>query len=136
MIEVAPLPDPPSFRSATVKVYTTTVKLDRPLPGLRPGMTARVEILVSEHDNVLSVPVAAIVRYDDKDHVAVKKGGDGFDWREVTLGVANDRVVEVKAGLKAGEQVIVTPLDLLTEEQKREKHIPQAPPTATRSTPR
>ena len=46
MIDVAPLPDPSNFFSSDIKVYTTKVRIDQPLPGLRPGMTAQVEILV------------------------------------------------------------------------------------------
>ncbi len=38
---VAPLPDPSSFFSSDVKVYTTLVSIENGLPGLRPGMTAR-----------------------------------------------------------------------------------------------
>ena len=81
-------------------------------------MTAQVEILVSELDNVLSVPVEAVVRYDNKDHVAVKKADGTIEWREVTLGLSNDELVEVKQGIKSGEQVAAKP-GPLTEQQKR-----------------
>ena len=93
-------------------------------------MTARVDFLVSEHDNVISVPVEAIVRYEDKDRVAVKKAEGGWEWREVTLGVSNDRVVEVKEGLKSGEQVAVKPTDLLTEQTRHEMRNRPTPPAA------
>src|SRR5262249_33951375 len=53
---VAPLPDISRFSTSDVKVYTTLVALDKELASLRPGMTAEVEILVTELDNVLSVP--------------------------------------------------------------------------------
>ena len=46
VMDVAPLPDPTNFFSSDIKVYTTNVKIDEPLAGLRPGMTAQVEILV------------------------------------------------------------------------------------------
>jgi HlyD family secretion protein len=128
IVEIAPLPDPANSRSAGIKVYTTKVKLDQRLRGLLPGMTARVDFLVSEHDEVISVPVEAIVRYDDKDRVAVIKPEGGFEWREVTLGISNDRVVEVKQGLKAGEQVAIKAQDLLTEKQKREMRNRPTPP--------
>src|SRR5262249_42781064 len=72
VIYVAPLPDPNSFFSSDVKVYTTHVTIEKGLSGLRPGMTAQVEILVANLDNVLSVPVPAILEYKGKDHVAVK----------------------------------------------------------------
>jgi HlyD family secretion protein len=119
VIEVFPLPDATTFRNSDIKVYTTKVSLDRPLSGLKPGMTAEVEIHVAERDNVLSVPVEAIVQYDGKDHLAVKKADGTFEWREVTLGITNEREVEVKQGLKPGEQVAIKPLDLLTEQQKQ-----------------
>src|SRR6185437_9264746 len=70
--DVAPLPDPNSFFSSDIKVYTTHVTIEKGLPGLRPGMTAQVEILVTELDNVLSVPVQAVLEYKDENHVAVK----------------------------------------------------------------
>ncbi len=133
MIEVAPLPDPTNFRSSGIKVYTTKVKIDQPLPGLRPGMTAQVEILVSELDNVLSVPVEAVVHYDDKDHVAVKKPGGGFEWREVTLGLSNEQSVEVKQGIQSGELVVTQPLALMSDEQKRTIRRSPSPPAAMSS---
>jgi HlyD family secretion protein len=134
--EIAPLPNPAHGGGGVgTNVYTTRVLIDKPLPGLRPGMTAEVEILVSEHDNVISVPVAAIVRYNGKDHAAVKKANSGWEWREVILGVSNDRDVEVKEGLRSGEQVAVKPLDLLTEQQKREMRVLPTPPAAKASRP-
>ena len=142
VLQIASRPDPRNFRGSDVNVYTTEVKIDHPLPGLRPGMTAQVEIMVSELDNVISVPVAAIVQYNGKDHLAVKKADGGWNWREVNLGVSNERDVEVKQGLKAGEQVAIKPLDLLTEQQRREMRESRemrgtpAPPAASPSRPR
>ena len=70
VIDVAPLPDSSAFRGSDIKVYTTKVRIDRSLPGLRPGMTAQVEIMVSERDNVLSVPMISSADGDDQDHLA------------------------------------------------------------------
>ena len=47
--EVAPLPDPTSYFSQSVKVYTTRVALDRMIPGLRPGMTGQARIQCGRH---------------------------------------------------------------------------------------
>ena len=96
--DVAPLPDPTSFFSSDIKVYTTHVKIDNPLPGLRPGMNAEVTILVDRKENVLSVPGPGDPRVRGKDHVAVKTPS-GFDRREVELGVTNDKFVEVTKGI-------------------------------------
>jgi RND family efflux transporter MFP subunit len=124
--DIAPLPDPGSFVPRDIKVYTTHVTIDQPLPGLRPGMTAQVEILVYQAENVLSVPLQAVLTFDGKYHVAVKKAAGGFDWREVTpgevtLGQENDKLVEVKQGLQSGDVVMLEPLSLMSEAEKREK---------------
>ena len=131
VLEIAPLPDPAN--SYSPGMYTTRIKIDRPLPGLKPGMTAQVEVLVNERDNVLSVPVEAVFHYDNKDHVAVKKPGGGFEWREVTLGLSNEQQVEVKQGILSGELVAIKPGDLLSEEQKRAIHNSPTPPARRRS---
>ncbi|SIN74590.1 RND family efflux transporter, MFP subunit [Singulisphaera sp. GP187] len=120
VLDVAPLPDPNSMFSSDVKVYTTHVTIDNGLPGLRPGMTAQVDILVAQIDNVLSVPVVAILEYQGKDHVAVKRGDGTYDWRTVAVGTSNDKLVEIREGLKSGDRVALSPLLLMSEEEKRE----------------
>src|SRR5271157_4595064 len=119
VLDVAPLPDPTSFFSSDVKVYTTRVKIDNPLPGLRPGMNAEVTILVDRKENVLSVPVQAIIEYNGKDHVALRTPS-GFERREVELGATNDKFVEVTKGVTAGAVVALNPLTLISENEKRE----------------
>jgi multidrug efflux pump subunit AcrA (membrane-fusion protein) len=44
--EVAPTPDPAAYFNSDVKAYTTLVDIDDGIPGLRPGMSALVEIPV------------------------------------------------------------------------------------------
>ena len=78
---VAPLPDPVAMASWDSKVYTTKIRIDEGLPALRPGMTAQVEIKVSELDNVLALPNASVVRFDGKDQVAVQQPDGSFAWR-------------------------------------------------------
>ena len=117
VLDVAPLPDPTSFFSSDVKVYTTRVKIDKPLSGLRPGMNAEVTILVDRKDNVLSVPVQAILEYSGKDHLAVRTPS-GFERREVELGATNDKYVEVTKGITAGVVVAHEPADL--DQRERE----------------
>jgi HlyD family secretion protein len=121
VVNVAPMADANSSFSSDIKVYTTFIAIegDTSKLNLRPGMTAQVEILVTELDDVLSVPVQSILQYKNKDYVFVKDG-DTFHQEEVTLGVSNDQHIEVKKGLKDGAIVAMTPTLLLTEEQKRE----------------
>ena len=127
--DVAPLPDPRRSISQDIKVYTTHVKIDNPIPSLRPGMTASVEVLVNERDNVLSVPIEAVLHFEGKDHVAVKKPGGGSEWRDVELGIANEKFVEVKEGIRSGEAVILDPVSLMSEQEKRANSVRRPSPT-------
>jgi HlyD family secretion protein len=120
---VQPLPDPTSFMSSDVKVYTTIVTIDNPLPGLRPGMTAKVDILVSEQDDVLAVPLQAILAFKGTSNVYVKTP-KGPELRKVVLGTSNDQFVEVKEGLKDGDIVALNPGSLMTDAEKREAFGP------------
>ena len=133
---INPRPDTNQMFNSNIKVYTTRVTIDKGPPGLRPGMAAQVEVLVNELDDVLTVTRYAVLHFDGKDHVAVKKPDGGFDWREVTLGVSNDTSVEVKQGLRSGEAVIQNPRKLLSAEEKRAKLGAPAPPADKPSVPR
>ena len=141
--DIAPLPDASNYFSRDIKVYTTHVKIDNPIPGLRPGMTAQAEILVNELDDVLTMPLSALLQQDGNylSTVAVKKPDGGFEWRDVTLGAStlgtgSDEQVEVKSGLKSGESVILNPITLLSEEERVAKFKASkalTPPAAKRT---
>ena len=100
---VQPLPDPSSFFSSDVKVYTTLVAIENGHPGLRPGMSAQVEILITQLDDVLAVPIQAILEFKGKDHVYVVSP-TGVTRREVKLGLSNEKLIEIKDGLKPGDE--------------------------------
>ncbi|HEY2156154.1 MAG TPA: efflux RND transporter periplasmic adaptor subunit [Isosphaeraceae bacterium] len=117
---VNPLPDPNTFFGSDIKVYTTLVAIENGPPGLRPGMSAMVQILVEQKPDVLSVPVTAIMELRGKDYLYVRKPENGFERREVALGISDDKVVEVKKGLSEGEQVVLSPTLLLTEDERNE----------------
>lgn len=86
--------------------YTVTIKFHNN-GKVRPGMSANCVITLSERDNLLSVPVAAIF-YDKKNNTYVRLA-DGKDYKKkyVTIGEADANNVEIKSGLKLGEKVQV-----------------------------
>ncbi len=130
VVSVAPLPDPVSMAAWDHKVYTTKIRLDEAMPGLRPGMTARAEIKVSSLDNVLALPNKAVIRLDGKDQAAVQRPDGSFEWRVITLGVSNEAMTEVMSGIKSGDRVALQPASFLTEAQKQQV---AASPTAPAS---
>ena len=80
-------------------------------------MTAQVEILVTQLDNVVSVPVQAVVQAQGKDFVFVLTP-EGPVRRPVVLGITNQKLIEVKEGIKEGEEVALNWSALMTEQEK------------------
>ncbi len=114
---VGTMADQSSMFSSDVKQYTTLVSINTHESSLRPGMTAQVEILVTELPDVISVPVQAVVQAQGKDFVFVMTP-DGYQRREVKLGLTNQKMIEVQTGIKEGEEVAMNWSVLLTEDEK------------------
>ncbi len=95
-----------------LKEYETEITINESDPLLKPGVTARVEILVSELTNVVAVPVQSIYSKAHKSFVFV---GDKDDAEpiEVKLGLASDEFVEIKSGLEPGQEVLLAVSDLM-----------------------
>jgi len=90
------------------KYFQVTVMIDDTDERLRPGMTARVSIFSDYLEQVLTVPIAALFD-DDNKSICFVDIGTSYEAREVLIGVQNEDLVEIKAGLKAGELVCLSP---------------------------
>jgi membrane fusion protein (multidrug efflux system) len=82
-------------------------RLDNSAGKLRPGMSARVQIVLGTNPNALMVPEQAIWPNGDQKMVYVVKGGVA-KLIPVTLGNRQPGMVEVTSGLKAGDEVITS----------------------------
>jgi len=107
--KIGVIPDSQSaWLNPDLKVYTTRIDLEGDTNVLRPGMTCRAEVLVEEHEDALYVPVQAVVRIGTETAVYVPTA-DGFEPRTVTVGLDNNRLIHVIAGLQKGERVSMAP---------------------------
>jgi multidrug efflux pump subunit AcrA (membrane-fusion protein) len=110
---VASVAGPASWWTGNVVRYDTIVELP-PAEGLKPGMSAEVEVIVDRHEDVLTIPVAALVETEDGDFCWVKTA-DGAQRRSLRLGDTNDIFTIVTAGLKEGDKVLLNPLAMLND---------------------
>ena len=95
--------------------YDTVIKIPSG-EELRPGMSAEIEIVLAEHKDVLTIPVAAVVETADGHACWVQANGD-VERRDVKLGDSNDVFMVVESGLQAGEKVVLNPLAYVEQAQ-------------------
>lgn len=96
---------------ADSRTHVSRVRLDLPanVAGIYPGMFARVHFATGQ-ENKLLIPLAAVVRRSEVTGVYVAAQGK-VQLRQVRLGESySGDVVEVLAGLNAGEQVVTEPV--------------------------
>ena len=89
------------------KRFDLIIALDPTTAELRPEMSIRADVIVGTRRDVLLVPVTAIFNKDGRQVVYLNEFA-GSDARQVEIGEANDRLAEVKSGLREGERVRLT----------------------------
>jgi HlyD family secretion protein len=119
---VAVLPDPGGYLSSDTKVYETVVTIDEDVEQLKPGMTAVVEIHVDRLDDVISIPVQAIVQVQKESWCYVEQQGLPVR-RPLRLGRSNDKFVHIVEGLEEGERVVLNPMAIFDETKQRKEQI-------------
>ena len=89
-----------------VKVYETWIAVNEQDQGLRPGMTAGVEIVAERLKDVIYVPIQAVQTADDGKHSCFL---DNDLQVPVQIGKRNETFVVITKGLKGTERLLMTP---------------------------
>jgi len=103
-------------RTRTVEVE---IHIPNPERKLKPGMFARVELLLEERRGVPVVPADAVLRLEEGDFAYVVNDNVAHR-RAVRLGLRGGEMVEVVEGLEPGEMVITHGLRLVADGGKVE----------------
>lgn len=99
------------------QAYGVRIKLDNSSWKLRPGMFARVSLVLDKNESAIVVPKKAIMRQGDQAYVFVIKDGSA-ERREVEVGMDDGEMIEVVSGLNSGEQVVIKGQAYLKEGQE------------------
>jgi RND family efflux transporter MFP subunit len=134
VIAVANQPEPGSWFSASVKEYAATVSIDGSIDGLKPGMTAEVEMFVADIPDALTVSVSAVVEQGNGKYAVWIVNDDGeLERRPVVIGRTNENVIEIKDGILEGQQVVLNPRAVVEEAREEmedeTEEIPSGIPT-------
>lgn len=99
---VSPVLDP-ATRTAAMEV-----EIPNPDFKLKPGMYARINLTVEEHENALVVPKTAVVDYANSRGVWVPNENDRATFVPLKLGIESPDLFEVLDGMKEGAKFVNT----------------------------
>jgi multidrug efflux pump subunit AcrA (membrane-fusion protein) len=112
--DVANQPAPTRSMQQHLKFFVVSALIDERSPGLRPGETADLTILLDYRPDVLRAPLETVVKQDDGIFVWVDHDGE-VEPRRVELGTFGDDMAEVRRGLSEGERLLLNPREKLPE---------------------
>jgi HlyD family secretion protein len=106
--KVAPLPDSQSrWGNPDLKVYATEILVTDKLPDIKPGVSARAEVLITNLVNVVSVPIQAVTTRKGKQVVFLASAPQ--EPVPVTVGHYNTKFIQICSGVRDGDLVMLAP---------------------------
>ena len=104
--------------SPETRTVTIRTQVDNKDLALKPQMLATMKIQ-GAMEKTLAIPIGAVVRENDKDHVYVLKSENHYRLTPVELGAASAGLRPVIKGLSEGAQIVVEGSFHLNNERKR-----------------
>jgi hypothetical protein len=102
------LPDSSSrWGNPNLKVYATEVRITDRLPDVKPGVSARAEVVITNLTGVLTVPIQAVTTLRGQQVAYV--AGNPPQPVPVIVGMYNQRLIEIASGLKEGDRILLSP---------------------------
>jgi len=107
---IAPLPDATSmWANPDLKVYPTDIYLEDSDSALRTGMSCKAEIIIAQYEDVVYIPVQAVLRVAGQPTVYVINKDGSHAERKVEIGLDDNKMIRIVSGLEEGEVVLMTP---------------------------
>jgi HlyD family secretion protein len=118
--KVGLMPITSQLTTEKVTDFEVEIEMNEFSPLLRPGMNVKTEIVTSEKEGVLTIPIQASGKrkIDDKTAETVFVVQDGkAHLQEITTGVSSDTQIEIISGIAEGDTVIIGPYRMLSKMQ-------------------
>lgn len=107
------------------------LRFDNPGETLKPNMFADVAIYGGPQRNVVMIPEQALIREGKENRVILAMGEGRFQPRKVVPGINSGGWVEIRSGLKAGEEVVTSAQFLIDSEASLKASIQRMSSSAT-----
>jgi len=104
--------------NTALELATRTLQAEIYIPNrgrlLKPGMFAKLEVVLSEKPQTLIIPRHAVVEERGTKSVFIVKGGQAFR-KSLVTGYEQDQLIEVLEGVSEGDQVVVRGQEMLKD---------------------
>jgi len=101
------------LKTRTLKVR---LRFDNPDEMLKPNMYAKVKIYGGAKENVIVIPLEALIRTGREERVILSLGEGKFEARSVKAGIESGDYVEILQGIKEGENIVTSGQFLIDSE--------------------
>lgn len=95
-----------------VVTYDVEILIPEPVPELKPGMTASVEIMMQYVPDALTVPVSCLMTDDGESYyvyLLTDFESQTTTRRDVTVGAQSDTTAVIESGIEEGDEVVLDP---------------------------
>jgi len=117
-----------NFETRTME---TEVDVDNKNLSISPGMYANTMLRLAHVENVIAVPVEAIVLQGKQTMVYVLGSNNHVHVRPVQLGLEGSKLAEIRSGLNAGDRVIIGGQDRYQEGAPVDPQVTASPASET-----
>ncbi|MDK2799368.1 MAG: HlyD family secretion protein, partial [Clostridiales bacterium] len=94
--------------------YPVKIIIDNEKHEIKPGMFAEIKFITDKKENVLLLPIEAVLTHNGDSFVYILEG-DKAKKQEVKVGLKDDQNYEIISGVKEGDQVIVKGQHFITD---------------------
>lgn len=131
VVSMGAITNPGGQRAAFVKEIPVYLKIDKMDSRVIPDLSVSVDVLIQSAEGLLLAPLESVFRDSpvSKPYVFVRTA-EGFQKREIELGLSNNIATAVTSGLKAGE-VIALEQPVAPDTGTQSAAVAKSPPEAS-----
>jgi len=106
-----------SVTTTGATVFPIEIELEQSSLDLKIGMNGSADVIETTKNNIVTVPIEAVLGKEDKDVVFILKD-NVVEEREIEVGLSDETRVEIKRGVKIGDEVIISGTERLKDGEK------------------
>ncbi len=102
----------------STRTMSAQIDIDNKDELLKPGMFARVELIIQKNTDVIKVPTQCILKEDEKNYVFVVNEEMLVNKKYVDVGISSGNETEITNGLNENDKVVIVGQELISDKSK------------------